>query len=431
MQPSGSQSVGLKSSRDWLARRRVIWPVLAGLLLVAHPVAADWPEFRGPGHQGHAGDAAVPTQWDQDGLAWKVPVAGEGWSSPSVVEGRIYLTAAVPQDDGNRPDYQLTGLCFDAANGQSLWQTSVFEQPGRGSPSIHSKNSHASPTPLVYDGNVWLHFGHMGTARLTTDGVVVWKDVPLSYRPVHGNGGSPALADGKLIYSVDGAQTRSVLALDALTGQQVWRLDREGDPGKKFAFSTPLVIDVDGRSLVISAGAGTVDALDLATGERVWMVRHGGYSVIPRPVFAHGLLFLSTGYDAPEALAIDPTGQGDVTDSHVRWRVRRGAPHTPSMLVVGYQLYMVSDRGVLSCVEAASGEVVWQDRIAGNYSASPIYAGGHLYFTSEEGRVSVVKPGPKFDLVATNELGERTLASPAVDGSALIFRTQGHLLRIE
>jgi outer membrane protein assembly factor BamB len=401
------------------------------MLLATCAMAGDWPEFRGPTHQGRAESTNLPIEWSpEQNVAWKIDVPGEGWSSPVVVDGQIYLSAAVAQAEDPAKNYLLGVLAFDAKTGRELWKQPIFEQDAS-APGIHSKNSHASPTPLVYDGSLWVHFGHMGTARLNTQGKVIWKQLPVPYKPVHGNGGSPVLADGKLIFSVDGANERCVVALDAATGNEVWKTDRPGDPRKGFAFCTPLVIEVDGRQLVVSPGAGTIDALDVQTGDLIWTVNHGGYSVIPRPVFANGLVYVSTSYDSPEVLAIDPTGSGDVTDTHVRWKLKRGAPHTPSMIVDGNELYMVSDRGVASCVDALTGEAIWQERVPGNYSASPVLAGGHIYFTSEEGRTSVVRAGREFELVAENDLGERTLASMAVVDDALLIRTASKLWRIE
>ncbi len=411
------------------------------VLLVRPAVAADdWPEFRGPDRQGHADVNNLPLRWGpKKNVTWRIEVDGQGWSSPSLAQGRLYLTAAVPilrtepepaSEEADKPDWSLRALCFDAASGRKIWDKEVFLQPGAKAPRIHRKNSHASPTPLIDQDRLYVHFGHLGTACLTTAGETIWKRT-ISYKPVHGNGGSPALADGKLVFSVDGAVRRSVLALDAGTGKTIWEHDRPLDPKKHFSFSTPQVIDVNGQQQVISPGSDVVEGLDLQTGQSIWYLQYDGYSVIPRPVFAHGLVFLGTGYDRPKVLAIDPTGTGEVTNSHLRWSLTRGAPHTPSLLVVGQALYMVSDRGVASCVDALTGSVHWQKRLGGNYSASPVLADGRIYFQSEEGKATVIEPKTKYSQLAVNDLQERTLASYAVGDGAIFIRTAQALYRIE
>jgi outer membrane protein assembly factor BamB len=235
----------------------------------------------------------------------------------------------------------------------------------------------------------------------------------------------------KLIFSGDGAQDPFVAALDRATGEVVWKTYRSVDARSNFSFSTPLHIAHEGRSQLISPGSEGVFAYDPETGRELWRVRHGGYSVIPRPVYGHGLIFIGTGYNSPSLLAIRVDGQGDVTDTHIAWQHDRGAPHTPSALLVGDQLYIVSDNGVATCLDARSGEVHWQQRLGGNFSASPLYASGHVYFQNEEGRGFVVRAGTEYDLVAQNDLGERTLASYAVVEDSLLIRTAEHVYRIE
>lgn len=403
-----------------------------GLVSLARGTAAqEWPEFRGPSGQGHA-EGNLPIRWDATtNVTWKTPLPGEGWSSPILHRGRLFLTAAVPQEDGSVTDYALNTLALDPESGKILWNVQVFEQQGEEAPRIHRKNSHASPTPIASGDRLFVHFGHQGTACLDLGGNVVWRQTSLRYNPVHGNGGSPILVDGLLIFSIDGAEQTKVVALDAETGNVAWQADRNSTATKKFSFSTPLAIDVDGRTLVISPGSDMVCALDAKTGREVWRVTYDGYSVIPRPVYGHGLVFVCTGYNRPSLLAIDPTGTGDVTDTHVRWQTNKSVPHTPSLLLVGEELYMVSDRGVATCLDARSGQVHWTERVDGNYSASPLFAEGSIYFQNEEGGGTVIEAGTRFQRLSRNDLGERSLASYAVGDSTLFIRTAGHLYRIE
>src|SRR5262249_41174434 len=200
---------------------------------------------------------------------------------------------------------------------------------------------------------------------------------------------------------------------------------------KGFSFHTPLLITVKEKKQVVSAGSDVVSAYDPATGQEIWKVRYTGYSVIPRPVFGHGLIFLATGFDSPSLVAIRPDGEGDVTETHVAWKLRRGAPLTPSPLLVGDELYLVSDNGTASCLDARTGKEHWQKRIGTAFSASPLYADGKIYFQSEDGVGTVVKPGKQFDQLARNALGERTLASVAAIDAARFLRTDQPLYRIQ
>jgi outer membrane protein assembly factor BamB len=387
--------------------------------------AEDWPEFRGPTGQGHAIGQTPPLEWGPaKNVIWKVAVEGAGWSSPVVAGGHVFLTTAVTSD--NSEDASLRTVCLDAATGRSVWDVEVFRQIGADAPKIHTKNSHASATPLVAGNRVFVHFGHQGTACLDTSGKIVWRNRELKYPPVHGNGGSPILVDDLLVFSCDGASDPFVVALDATSGKVRWKTPRPGETVKKFAFSTPLLITVNGRRQIVSPGAGSVGAFDPNDGREIWRVQYDGYSVIPRPVYGHGLVFVSTGYDSPEVLAIRPDGKGDVTDSHVAWRQSRGAPNTPSMLLVGDELYFVSDRGVASCVDAKTGKSHWSERVGSAFSASPVFADGRIYFQSEEGMATVVKAGKRFEKLAQNSLKERTLASIAVAHGRIFLRSQKH-----
>lgn len=390
--------------------------------------ADDWPEFRGPTGQGIVLDGTLPTTWSKDkNIAWKQQIPGKGWSSPIIAGGRVYVTAAVPLDNG---DQSLRALCLDAAKGDILWQKEVFHQNNKQAPRIHDKNSHASPTPIVRDGKLFVHFGHQGTACLDLDGKVLWRNTTLHYAPVHGNGGSPILVDDLLVFSCDGGDKRFVVALNVADGKVRWKTPRTVEASRKFSFHTPLLIEVGGQKQIISAGSNVVCAYDPADGKEIWRVRYDGYSVIPRPVYGHGLLFLSTGYDRPSLLAIRADGKGDVTDTHVVWKTSKAAPHTPSPLLVGDELYTVSDGGVASCFDARTGEVHWQQRLSGSYSASPLFADGKLYFQSEQGTGVVLQAGKEFKVLAKNALDERSLASPAAADGALFIRTETRLYRI-
>ena len=405
--------------------------LFAALLLTACPLlrGEDWPEFRGPTGQGTSTAIGLPTEWSATkNVAWKVPVPGAGWSSPAISGGRIFLTTGVPNASGG---VSLRALALDVASGRALWETEVFSATEASVKPVHTKNSPASPTAIVEGDRIYLHFGHHGTACLDRAGKILWRNHSLRYDPLHGNGGSPALAGDRLVFNSDGTKDPFVVALEKATGEVAWKVPRGITVKSYFSFCTPLVISVNGRIQIITPGSGAVWALDPKDGREIWRVRYGeGYSVVPRPVFAHGLLFIATGFNRADLLAIRPDGEGDVTDTHVAWRTTKGAPLTPSVVVAGDELYGVADSGIATCWDAKTGTVHWQERLEGNYSASPIVAEGKIFFLSEEGVGTVVKAAQTFEKIATNKLEERALASYAVADGALFIRTAGHLYRI-
>jgi len=390
--------------------------------------AVDWPQFRGPGGQGISNARNIPLNWgSSSNIVWRAEIPGVGWSSPVLRGGRLYVTTAVMATEKSNPS--LRALCLDASSGKILWDTEVFVHTG--STNIHTKNSHASPTPVVEEDRLYVHFGHQGTACLDLDGKVHWRNTSLRYSPMHGSGGSPIVVDDALIFSCDGESDPFVAALNKKTGQIIWKTARTVDAKKKFSFSTPLVIHPNGRSQVVSPSSGAVYGYNPKDGRELWRVRYAeGYSVVPRPVFGHGLVFISTAFDNPEVMAIRPEEQGDITDTHVAWTLTKGAPKTPSMLLVGDELYFVSDGGIASCVDAKTGQVHWAERVGGNYSASPIFAAGRIYLQNEEGIGVVIAPGKTFQELARNSIGERTLASYAVTDGALFIRTEAHIYRV-
>lgn len=397
--------------------------------------AEDWPEFRGPTANGHSMATGLPVNWSTDqNVVWKRTIKGLAWSSPIVLGDRIYLTTSVPEGEELGPSQSLRALCLNGESGSVEWDVEVFHQQpiDPKTDRVHRKNSRASATPVTDGRHLYVHFGTHGTACLTLDGKVVWKNQQLKYAPVHGNGGSPVLIDGLLVVSCDGGDIEFIVALDQTTGDIRWKTDRTATHlRKKFAFGTPLVITVDGQAQIVSQGAGAVYGYKPSDGSVIWKVDYAdGYSVVPRPVFAHGLVYVSSGYDKAKLLAIDPTGKGDITDTHVKWTLTKGAPHTPSPLVVGDELYVVSDGGVLTCVDAESGEIHYQERLGGKFSASPLFADGKIYAQSEEGEGIVFRPGTEFEELSRNQLEARTFASYAVFDSSLLIRSEENLYRI-
>jgi outer membrane protein assembly factor BamB len=390
--------------------------------------AEDWPQFRGPTGQGHATEQGLPLEWSETkNVIWKTPVPGLGWSSPVVAGGRIWLTTVVETKEGRRLAASLRLLAFDAASGRELTNVEVFRLNSAG--YINPKNSRASPTPIVDGDKVYVHFGADGTAALNTSGQILWT-IRLSYESQHGNGGSPVLYRDLLIVNCDGnGGDAYVAAIDTQTGKIRWKTPRR-QPADQ-AYSTPLVITVGDRDQLVSVGAYRAAAYEPDTGREIWRVSYGdGFSNVPRPVFGQGLVYIATGFQTPTLIAVRPDGRGDVTRTHLAWTITRGAPYTPSPLLVGNDLYFVSDTGVLTLADARSGEVVWQQRLGGNYSASPVFADGRIYYQSEEGLTTVIAPGREFKRLAQNRVDGYTLASMAVSGGSFFLRSHSHLYRI-
>ncbi|MFN0084291.1 MAG: PQQ-binding-like beta-propeller repeat protein [Blastocatellia bacterium] len=383
-------------------------------------LSPDWPEFRGPTAQGHSDERGLPLEWSEArNVRWKTAIPGRGWSSPSIQGNRVWLTTATEEG------CSLRALCLDRDSGALLRDIEVFRLKSGG--KTHAKNSLASPTPLLEDGRVYLHFGAFGTACLTDAGEVVWK-TRLDYdNGQHGPGGSPVIYDNLLIVSCDGQESQYVVALDKLTGKVRWKKFREGAQ----AYTTPLIVRLPAGDQVISPGAFRVISYEPRTGKELWQVGYGdGFSNVPRPVYGNGLVYICTGFHQPSLLAIRLDGRGDVTKSHTAWSLKRGVPLTPSPLLVGEEIYLVSDNGIATCLDARTGAEHWRTRIGGNHSASPLYADGRIYFLSEEGESVVIEPGKQFKMLATNRLDGETLASMAVSNGSIFIRSQTHLYRL-
>ena len=385
--------------------------------------AEDWPEFRGPDGQGHSSETGLPLTWSEDeNVTWKTPIAGLGWSSPAIQGEQIWLTTAL--DDGQ----SLRAVCLHRDSGEIVHDVEVFHQPPP--EPVHQKNSHASPTPLIEGDRVYLHYGAHGTACISTAGEVLWRNNELKYAHQHGPGGSPASFEDLLIICCDGTDVQYVVALEKQSGHIRWKTTRSGN-NTPMAYCTPLIVEAAGRAQAICPGGGQVVSYDPRTGEELWKVRYDGYSVVPRPVYGDGRVYFSCSYNNAVLYAARVDGTGDVTDTHVDWSMSRGAPHNPSTLLVGEELYVVSDRGLLTCLDAAGGEEHWQERLGGDYSASPLYADGRIYVTDEAGKTTVVAPGAEYEELAVNQVEGRTLASLAVADGAIFLRTDTHLYRIE
>jgi len=389
-----------------------------------------WNQFRGPGGDGQVRSQLLPIEWsDSKNVRWKTAIHGKAWSSPVVWGDRIWMSSAT--EDGT----QLFAICVDAETGEILHDRTVFEiaEPM----FCYPYNSYASPTPFVEEDRLWVHYGSAGTACLDTgSGKILWTRQDLPCDHYRGPGSSPVVFRDLMIVNFDGFDLQYVVGLDKRTGKTVWKTDRSIDYGTdngdlKKAYCTPAVFEHEGRlQLVSPAAVGTV-AYDPLTGEELWKVYHGGFNPAARPLYSHGLVIINT-EGGQRLIAVRPDGTGDVTKTHVAWTYGRSTPTRPSQLIIGDHLYMVSDTGIVTCLEVRTGRLAWVERMGGRHSASPLHAGGRIYLFDEESTSRVIEANPhEFRLLAENPLDAGCMASPAVIGDALIVRTKTHLYRIE
>jgi outer membrane protein assembly factor BamB len=403
----------------------------------------NWPQFRGPASQGVSTETGLPMTWSAtDRVTWKMPLPGPGHSSPIVWGDRIFLTAfrsnagalgrltgavtgAVAM--GHRTTGQLFVLCLDRATGGVLWQREVH---ARQIEEIHSTNSPASPTPATDGALVYVYFGSRGLTAYDFSGNVVW-DKPIGPYPNEwGSASSPVMYGDLVLLNVDTDADDFLLAVDKRTGRTVWQTPR-GDVER--AWPTPVVWRTPEADEIVVSGSRRVIGYDAATGRERWRLAGLTRWVSPTPVTAHGLLYVASGGPGGNVLlAIRPGGRGDVTSSHVAWRSDRAAPYIPSPIVVGDYLYTIRSGGVMACFDARSGRLVWQERLdaRGEYYASPVAADGRIYVTNEDGVVTVVAAKPTFEVLAVNEMGERTMASPAISHGMILIRTDTRLWAI-
>ena len=409
----------------------------------AFTTRADWPDFRGPTADGHIADdpqhAGIPLHWSEtNNVTWKTPIPHRGWSTPVVLSNQIWLTTATAE--GN----DFFALCVDADSGKTLFNERLFhcDTP---EPLGNLINCYASPSPVIEPGRVYVHFGSYGTACLDTRTFeVLWKRDDLPCRHYRGPGSSPVLFDDLLILTMDGVDVQYLVALDKRTGKTVWKTDRtaewndlgpdgkpraEGDLRK--AYSTPIFATVNGAKQMITLGAKAAYGYDPGSGREIWKIRHGDFSGAARPLFQDGIAYLCTGGSKGGLLAVRADGEGDVTDTHVVWRYARGIPRMPSPVLVNDLIFVVSDSGIGSCLEAATGKQLWQERLGGEYAASMLYADGRVYCFNQIGTTMVLEPSSTYVALATNKLDDGFMASPAVLGKSLILRTKTNLYRVE
>lgn len=396
--------------------------------------AAHWPQFRGPTGQGHSMEKRVPVSWSESSnVLWRATIPGEGWSSPIVWGRHVFVTTATESGASCRV------LALDAKNGAVRWEREVFRQTTR---KKETRNSYATPTPVTDGRRVYTCFGDGSFAALTFDGTVAWTNRSHPFYSQHGLGTSLVLHDGLVIMARDGSSDGAdklvgwqkpwdqsfLLALDAATGRERWRTPRGLT---RIAHGTPVMWKAGASTQLVSETGDVVQGFDPSSGRLLWTSRVAGEGKVPSPVLGDGMVFTSGGWGGKGTTkAFRLGGEGDLGESRLQWEQKKGMPTMSSMIFLDGRVYAVTDGGVGTCLDAATGNVVWQERLGGNFSASPVAAAGRLYFTSDAGVTTVLEAGPTFRVVARNELGESLQASPALSDGRWYIRTAGALVCI-
>ncbi|MFA7172510.1 MAG: PQQ-binding-like beta-propeller repeat protein [Kiritimatiellia bacterium] len=399
-----------------------------------------WTMFRGAQGDGTAKGANLPLHWSEtENVRWKTALPNQGWSTPAVQGKRIWLTCATEKGE------DFFAICVDAESGKIIIEKRLFHTDTP-EPLGNSVNGYASPSPAIEPGRVYIHFGSYGTACLNAEnGDLIWQRDDLPCRHYRGPGSSPILYKDLLILTFDGVDQQYLAALNKHNGKSVWTTKREiqwkdlndqGQPKRegdfRKGFTTPLVIDVKGRSQLISPASNVLFAYEPESGKEIWRIQSSTHTPVVIPVYADGLVLAVTGHGAAEMLAIRPDGEGDVTASHVVWRIKgKDVPDTPSPVALDGLLYMLSDHGALNCIEIKTGIQVWREALRNSYIASPIHNGERIYLFSVSGKATIIRAGRAFEKLAENNLNAGFMASPAVAGNALILRTKTHLYWIE
>ena len=418
--------------------KKIVWLLtIVFLVVVVHAedeIVAEraesrhWNQFRGPNGNGQATGKGLPIEFSETkNLRWKTSIHGDGYSSPVIWNDQIWLTTA------SYNDRKLFVICVDLESGVILHDKEVFDIK-ESELQLERPNSHASPTPVIENGRIYVSFGTYGTACLNTEtGQKIWERKDLNCFHEVRPGSSPIIDDDFLYLIYDGVDKQFIAALNKYNGKTLWlkhnrswKTNKSGMTAKSFA--TPTIIEHLGEKQLIAPSADYTIAYEPKSGDELWRIHHPevGMNVASRPIYKNGLVFLTTG-TSKHLLAVNPSGNGNVTETNIVWRSRKGIPEISSPLIVNDLIYFINEGGVASCLDLKSGEKKWKRRIGGSYWASPIYQSEKIYFFSREGKVSVISSGTKSKKLATNDFDTSFVASPAVSEDALILRSATHL----
>ena len=391
-----------------------------------------WSQFRGHYGNGIIKSTSAPINWSENtNIDWKTPIHDRGWSSPVIWNDQIWMTTATK--DGNK----MYAICVNKLSGKIEHDIHVFDV--KSPQAITNENTYASPTPVVEEGRVYVHFGTYGTACISTkDGQILWKrrDLNCDHEIGAGPASSPFIYNNFLIFNVDGRDVQYVIALNKETGETAWKTNRSVDfsdvqVNQRKAYGTPFIIPRGNTNQMVSIGAKGVYSYDPENGKELWKAEHRGWSIAPRPVYGEGLVFTMIDRDRPEMWAINPNGSGDITETHVEWKETKRMPPRASPIIIKGLLFVVDRNGYISCIEAKTGKSIWQKRMKGRFSASPILANNLIYFFNEDTVCTIIKPTRELEIVAENKLSDdKLMATPAFDENSIYIRTEKKLTRI-
>lgn len=391
-----------------------------------------WSQFRGHYGNGIIKSTSAPINWsDNTNIDWKTPIHDRGWSSPVIWNDQIWMTTATKE--GNK----MYAICVNKLSGKIEHDIHVFDV--KSPQAITNENTYASPTPVVEEGRVYVHFGTYGTACISTkDGQILWKrrDLNCDHEIGAGPASSPFIYNNFLIFNVDGRDVQYVIALNKETGETAWKTNRSVDfsdvqVNQRKAYGTPFIIPRGNSNQMVSIGAKGVYSYDPENGKELWKAEHRGWSIAPRPVYGEGLVFTMIDRDRPEMWAIKPNGSGDITETHIEWKETKRMPPRASPIIIKGLLFVVDRNGYISCIEAKTGKSIWQKRMKGRFSASPILANNLIYFFNEDTVCTIIKPTRELVIVAENKLSsDKLMATPAFDENSIYIRTEKKLTRI-
>ena len=414
---------------------------MKGFILLSITVASclvieaneQWSQFRGHYGNGIIKSTSAPINWSENtNIDWKTPIHDRGWSSPVIWNDQIWMTTATKE--GNK----MYAICVNKLSGKIEHDIHVFDV--KSPQAITNENTYASPTPVVEEGRVYAHFGTYGTACISTkDGQILWKrrDLNCDHEIGAGPASSPFIYNNFLIFNVDGRDVQYVIALNKETGETAWKTNRSVDfsdvqVNQRKAYGTPFIIPRGNSNQMVSIGAKGVYSYDPENGKELWKAEHRGWSIAPRPVYGEALVFTMIDRDRPEMWAINPSGSGDITETHIEWKETKRMPPRASPIFFKGLLFVVDRNGYISCLEAKTGKSLWQKRMKGRFSASPVLANDLLYFFNEDTVCTIIKPVKELIIVAENKLSDgKLLATPAFDENSIYIRTENNLYRIK
>jgi outer membrane protein assembly factor BamB len=414
-----------KINMNQMTRRRTLNTVLFLLILNVMSViqAQNWPGWRGPNGDGTSPEANLPVKWDSvTNVVWKTDVPGKGYSSPVIWQDKLFITTALQETQ------EKILLCYDCKSGKLLWKKTVLKTPFEGK---HDNNSYASGTPVTDGNQIYVSFldgKDIIVAAYDFKGKQVWLQRPGTFLSPHGYSCSPVLFEDKVIINGDSQGDSFVAAMSKKDGQIVWKISHENPA---HSFSTPIFRNMAGKMQMIFCGNKEIASYNPDDGSKYWFVSGPSEDFCSSPVYNEksGLVLVSSAWPVRILVAIRPDGQGDVTKSHVVWQSRKGAYYVPSPVCTEDYLFTTMTDGKVHCIEAATGNIVWIEDMGAQYS-SAVLANGLVYMPNDLGVITVIKPGPKFEYVAKNSIGEKMNASPAISNGKIYLRGYKHLFCI-